>query len=375
MHYLDHSATTFVLPQAARRAYEVMTESFGNPSSVHWMGLEAEKILRESRKTAAQALGALEKEMIFTSGGSESINTALRGIAEKYGKRRKHIISSEMEHAATLNTLKKLQSQGYEVTLLKPDETGNISMADFRAAYREEETVLVSLMLVNNETGALLPVREIGAFLKRKPDTYFHVDGVQGFFRTEISPKRLGADAMSLSGHKIGAPKGIGILYLRDGVRIPPLIYGGGQEGGMRGGTEPLPNIAALAQAIRIHQETYQEDLKKVTGLRAYLEEEIGKRFPFAQFNGVSGVPHVLNVSFPGCKSEVMLRVLQDRQVYVSAGSACAKGRASHVLAAMGLAPERIDSALRISMAASNTKEDLDALLDGLADGVSRLKR
>jgi cysteine desulfurase len=375
MHYLDHSATTFVLPEAAKRAYTVMTEQFGNPSSVHTLGLEAEKILRESRKTVAQALGAAEREIYFTGGGSESINTAVRGLAEKYGKRRRHIISSEIEHAATLNTMKRLESQDYEVTLLKPDAAGNISMADFRAAYREDETVLVSLMLVNNETGALLPLAEIGAFLKRKPDTFFHIDGVQGFFRTPLRPAKLGADAMSLSGHKIGAPKGIGILYLRDGVRIPPLIYGGGQERGMRGGTEALPNIAALAEAVRYHQENWETERKTVEKLRAYLEEEITKRFPFAQFNGVSGVPHVLNVSLPGCKSEVMLRVLQDREVYVSAGSACAKGKQSHVLAAMGLSAQRIDSALRISMAASNTKEDIDALLDGLEEGVQRLKR
>lgn len=374
MHYLDHSATTFVFPEAAKMAYQVMTENFGNPSSLHTMGLRAKEVLEESRKTAADALGVLPKEIYFTGGGSESINTALRGVAEKYGKKRRHIISSRIEHSATLNTLKILKDQGYDITCLEPDASGNISFNDFKAAYRDD-TVLVSLMLVNNETGAVLPIKEIGAFLNRKPETYFHVDAVQGFYRMDVKPRKLGADLMSLSGHKIGSPKGVGILYLREGVRIPPLIYGGGQEFGMRSGTEPLPNIVALAEAIRIHEAHFEEDQKIVSDLRTYVEGEIRRRFPFAEFNGVSGVPHLMNLSFPGCKSEVMLRILQDREVYISNGSSCSRGKASYVLTAMGLSPERIDGALRISMAASNTREDMDALLDGFAEGVSRLKR
>lgn len=373
MHYLDNSATTFVIKEAADVAYKVMTEAFGNPSSVHKMGIDAERILENSRKMISDALCVKKDEVFFTSGGTESINTALLGAAHKNSRLGKHIISSEVEHAATLNTLKELTSKGFEVTLLKPNVDGSINFDDFKKAYRED-TILVSLMMINNETGAGFPINEIGAFLKNKK-TVFHVDAVQGFLREKMNVSKMNVDLMSISGHKIGAPKGIGALYIKKGTKIPPFILGGGQEKGQRSGTEPLPNIAAFAEAVRIRNENFEEDFKKVQELRDYLEEKIIKNFDFAKINGKSSVPHVLNVSFLGCKSEVLLRVLGDKGVYVSAGSACSKGKKSHVLSAMGIESNVIDSAIRVSFSPYNKKEDIDAFIDGVKKGAAMLRR
>ena len=374
MHYLDHSATTFVLPEAAEAACRVMTQQFGNPSSVHKMGIEASGILEDARRSVASLVGADSSEITFTSCGTEAINTAVFGAAHRRG-RGKHVVTTAIEHSATLNACRRLEQEGYEVTYLEPDEGGHISVADLRAALRPD-TVLLTCMLVNNEVGTILPVKEFGKLLRKKcPNALFHIDAVQGLARIPIKPKLWNADLLSVSGHKIGAPKGIGALYIRKGVHIAPLLYGGGQERGLRPGTEPLPNIAAFGTACRLRASCIEQNAARVSALADYLETQLAQRFPWAVQNGSPDLPYVRNYSFPGCKSEVLLRVLEMHEVYVSSGSACNKGRASHVLAAMKLPHERIDSALRISFSPSNTEADIDALLDAVAEGAQRLKR
>ena len=374
MHYLDHSATTFVLPEAAEAACRVMTQQFGNPSSVHKMGIEASGILEDARRSVASLMGADPSEITFTSCGTEAINTAIFGAAHRRG-RGKHVVTTAIEHSATLNACRRLEQEGYEVTYLEPDEGGHISVANLRAALRPD-TVLLTCMLVNNEVGTILPVKEFGKLLRKKcPNALFHIDAVQGLARIPIKPRLWNADLLSVSGHKIGAPKGIGALYIRKGVHIAPLLYGGGQERGLRPGTEPLPNIAAFGTACRLRASCIEQNAARVSELADYLETQLAQRFPWAVQNGSPDLPYVRNYSFPGCKSEVLLRVLEMHEVYVSSGSACNKGRASHVLAAMKLPHERIDSALRISFSPSNTEADIDALLDAVAEGAQRLKR
>ncbi len=374
MHYLDHSATTFVLPEAADAACRVMTQQFGNPSSVHRMGIQAAGILENARAQVASLMNAAPSEITFTSCGTEAINMAIFGAAHRRG-RGKHIITTAIEHSATLNACKRLEQEGFEVTYLAPDAEGHVSLADVRAALRPD-TVLLTCMYVNNEVGTALPVKEFGKLLKkRNPDALFHVDAVQALARVPIKPSLWNADMVSVSGHKIGAPKGIGALYLRKGVHIAPLLVGGGQERGLRSGTEPLPNIAAFGTACAIREAQIESNYARVESLAQYLDEHLAQRFPWAVPNGAPDVPHVRNYSFPGCKSEVLLRILEMHEVYVSSGSACNKGRASHVLAAMAVPHERIQSALRISFSPSNTTEDIDALLDALEEGAQRLKR
>ncbi|MGM9613639.1 MAG: cysteine desulfurase family protein [Butyricicoccus sp.] len=375
MHYLDNSATTCVLPEAAEAAMKTMLEGFGNPSSQHRLGIEAARLLKDSRELVAEALGAQPGEVFFTSGGSEAINTAIFGAAFKNRHNGKHIITTAIEHAATRNACKRLESEGYEVTYLLPDADGHIALEDFTAALRED-TILASVMLVNNEVGTVLPVAEMGKALSRKcPKALFHVDAVQGLFRVPLTPKKWNCQLLSVSGHKIGAPKGVGALYMQKGVNLRPYIVGGGQESGMRSGTEPLPNIAAFAEACRIRMREMSKDLQHVAGLNAYLRERVAAELPWAQWNGTADVPHVANLSLPGCKSEVMLRVLESDEVYVSAGSACSKGKESPVLKAMGLDKKRIDSALRISFAPFNTRDDVDALVTALQKGAKMLRR
>lgn len=374
MHYLDHSATTFVLPEAAQAASRVMTQQFGNPSSVHRMGIEAAGLLEDARAQAASLMNAVPTEITFTSCGTEASNTAIWGAAHRRG-RGKHIITTAIEHAATLNACKRLEQEGFSVTYLAPDASGHISLSALRDAI-QPDTVLLTCMQVNNEVGTVLPLKEFGKLLKKRcPEALFHVDAVQGFGRLPVNPALWSADLVSVSGHKIGAPKGIGALYIRRGVHIAPLIVGGGQERGMRSGTEALPNIVAFGVACEQRERKLDENYAHVQQLADYLEHQLAVRFPWAVRNGTPDLPHVRNISFPGCKSEVLLRILESHEVYVSSGSACSKGRASHVLAAMNLPHEHIQSALRISFAPSNTTHDIDALLDAAEEGAQRLRR
>lgn len=375
MHYLDNAATTRVLPEAAEAAVRAMCEGFGNPSSLHKMGIEASRLLENSRKTVASALGCLPEETFFTSCGTESTNISLRGAAHLHRHKKGRVITTEIEHAATLNTCKQLAAEGFDVVFLAPDETGHITPAALEKALTED-TILLSCQLVNNEIGTVQPVAELGALLRAKaPDALFHIDAVQGLCRVRLTPKKWNCDLMSVSGHKIGAPKGIGALYVKKGLRLPPLMFGGGQEKGLRPGTEPLSNIAAFAKACEIRMAHFDEDYAYMAELAAYLKEQAAANLPEVSFNGEGDVPHVVNLSLPGCKSEVMLRVLEGDEVYVSSGSACSKGKQSGVLRALGLPKARTDSALRVSFAPFNTKEDVDAFIAAAKKGIKMLRR
>lgn len=375
MHYLDNAATTAVLPEAAEAALRTMCEGFGNPSSLHRLGLEAARLLEDSRKSVAAALGCLPEETYFTSCGTESTNISLRGAAYLNRHQKGRIITTEIEHAATLNTCKQLAAEGYDVVFLKPDETGHITPAALEQALTGD-TFLLSCQLVNNEIGTVQPVAEFGAMLKAKaPRALFHIDAVQGLARVKLTPKKWNCDLMSVSGHKIGAPKGIGALYVKKGLRLPPLMFGGGQERGMRPGTEALPNIAAFAKACDIRMAHFDEDFAHVQALAGYLRQLVAALLPDAVFNGAGDIPHVVNLSLSGCKSEVLLHVLEGDEVYVSSGSACSKGKQSGVLKALGLPKARTDSALRVSFCPSNTTEDIDAFITAAQKGVKLFKR
>ncbi len=375
MHYLDNAATTAVLPEAAKAAMHAMCTCFGNPSSLHKMGIDASHLLENSRKTVASALGCLPEETYFTSCGTESTNISLHGAAHLNRHQKGRIITTEIEHAATLNTCKQLAAEGFDVVFLAPDETGHITPDALENALTGD-TVLLSCQLVNNEIGTVQPVAELGALLKAKaPRALFHIDAVQGLARVKLTPKKWNCDLMSVSGHKIGAPKGIGALYVKKGLRLPPLMFGGGQEKGMRPGTEPLPNIAAFAKACEIRMAHFDEDFQHVQSLTNYLREQVAAQLPDAAFNGAGDIPHVVNLSLPGCKSEVMLRVLESDEIYVSSGSACSKGKQSGVLKALGLPKTRTDSALRVSFCPSNTTQDVDAFIAAAQKGRKMLVR
>ena len=364
MHYLDNAATTRVLPEAAEAAVHAMCEEFGNPSSLHRMGLEASHLLEDSRRTVASALGCLPEEVYFTACGTESTNISLRGAAHLNRHKKGRIITTEIEHAATVNTAKQLAADGFDVVFLAPDATGHITPEVLSEALTED-TILLSCQLVNNEIGTVQPVEQLGKLLKTKaPKALFHIDAVQGLCRVRLTPKKWNCDLMSVSGHKIGAPKGIGALYVKKGLRLPPLTFGGGQERGMRPGTEAVPNIAAFAKACEIRMAHFDEDYAHVQELADYLKQQVSAELPDAVVNGEGDIPHVVNLSMPGCKSEVMLHVLEGDEVYISSGSACSKGKQSGVLKALGLPKARTDSALRVSFAPFNTREDVDALMD-----------
>ena len=372
MHYLDNSATTQVCPEAAQAALEAMTVVFGNPSSTHTVGREARKLLDRARETVAKAVGCQPAELIFTSCGSESDNWALLGGAEAMRRKGNHIISSAAEHDAIRRSLDLLEAQGYEVTRLKPDATGAVSAAAVEAALRED-TILVSLMLVNNETGAVTDIPAVSRMLKsRGSQALLHTDAVQAFLKVPFTPESLGADMISVSGHKIHAPKGIGALYVRKGLRLKPMCVGGGQEEGRRAGTEATAQIAAFAAACDAAAVRLTENADRMRGQREEIIRRLQADIPELRVLG-GGAPHILSVSLPGWRSEVLMNFLEARDVYVSKSSACKKGGRSHVLEAMGLDTKTIDGALRIGLSRFTTQEDLDALCEGLREAHAKL--
>ena len=367
MHYLDNSATTRVCPEAAQAALAAMTECFGNPSSTYTLGREAKKLLDKSRKQVSDALGCTPGELVFTSCGSESDNWAILGGAEAMKRRGKHVISSLVEHDAVRKSLEELEARGFEVTRLRPEKDGSVSPEAVLAALRED-TVLVSLMLVNNETGGVTDIAAIAKGLKAAGSSaLLHTDAVQGFLKVPISAKSLGADLISVSGHKIHAPKGVGALYIRQGLRLKPFILGGGQEEGRRAGTEAMPQIAAFGEACRIGKAGMAENIRRMAALKQQLLEELRAGIP--ELGWVeSAAPHILSVSLPGWRSEVLMNFLETREIYVSKSSACKKGGRSHVLEAIGLDARAIDGALRIGLSRMSTEEDILALSRGLLD-------
>ncbi len=366
-HYLDNSATTRVCPEAAQAAMDAMLETYGNPSSTYTKGREARALLDKSRRQVADALGCQPGELVCTSCGSESDNWAILSGAEAMRRRGKHVITSQVEHDAVRKSMEELISRGYEVTSLKPDRTGAISPEAVKEALRPD-TILVSLMLVNNETGAVTDVSAVSRLLKAAGSpALLHTDAVQGFLKVPFSAKTLGADLISVSGHKIHAPKGIGALYIRKGLRLKPMIVGGSQEDGRRAGTEATAQIAAFAAACDVAAPKLTENAEKMRAQREEIICRLQADIPELRVLG-GGAPHILSISLPGWRSEVLMNFLEAREVYVSKSSACKKGARSHVLESMGLDSKTIDGALRIGLCRYTTQEDIDALCEGLRD-------
>ena len=371
-HYLDNAATTAVCPEAAEAALQAMTVCYGNPSSTHAKGREAKKLLDRARAQVCAALGCAPAELVFTSCGSESDNWAILGGAEAMKRKGRHVISSAVEHDAVRKSLDELEARGFEVTRLKPNGLGGIDPSAVAEALRED-TILVSLMLVNNETGAVTDISAVSRLLKQAGSpALLHTDAVQGFLKVPFRAQTLCADLISISGHKIHAPKGIGGLYIRSGLRIKPMIVGGAQEAGRRAGPEAMPQIAAFGAACEAARAGFRENAARMTALRERAVEELRPEIPELVVIG-GGAPHILSLSLPGWRSEVLINWLEAQEVYVSRSSACKKGARSHVLEAIGLRPEVIDGALRIGLSRMSTGDDIDALCRGLIEAHKRL--
>ncbi len=363
MIYLDNSATTKPCNEAVEAMTAALTEGWGNPSSLYGFGFDAARDLRTARHQVAAALGAEPDRVFFTSGGTEADNWALMGSAKRFGKKNKHIVSTAIEHPAVLNVLKELESQGYEVTYLQPDSEGRITLDALKAALRKD-TFLVSIMMVNNETGAVMPIDKMAKLTHRVcPDAIFHTDAVQGFLKVPFQAKTLGADLISISSHKVHGPKGAGALYITPRLKsFPALLIGGGQESGYRSGTEATPAIFGFGAACKAVSETCKQDSAKEKALLDGLVEKLCK-LEGVVINGCHEAPHILSLSIPGIPTQNTINILQDAGICVSAGSACAKGHRSHTLTAMHLSPEMMDSSFRVSICRDTTDEELDTLL------------
>ncbi len=371
-HYLDNAATTRVCPEAAQAALDAMLNDYGNPSSTYTKGREAKKLLDRARRSVAGALGCESAELVFTSCGSESDNWALLSGADAMARRGRHVITSLVEHDAVRKSAEELERRGFEVTYLKPDRSGAILPETLRAALRPD-TILVSLMLVNNETGAVTDIAAMSRVLKEAgSQALLHTDAVQGFMKLDFTPKSLGADLVSISGHKIHAPKGIGALYIRKGLRLRPFLLGGAQEDGRRAGTEAMPQIAAFGEATRIAKAGLKENAAHMAFLKARTAERLRAEIPEVRVLDTAA-PHILSVALPGFRSEVLMNFLEAREIYVSRSSACKKGARSHVLEAIGMDPRLIDGALRIGFSRFNTEEDADCLCAALAEASKTL--
>ena len=377
--YLDNSATTACFEEAAQLMHRILCVDYGNPSSLHHKGVEAEAYLRYANETFSKILKVNEKEIFFTSGGTESDNIALIGAAMANHRTGRHLITTGIEHPAVLQPMSYLEKQGFEVTYLSVDRQGKISLEELEQAVRED-TIVVSIMHTNNEIGSIQPIAEAGALIKRRnPKTLFHVDAVQGFGKARIYPARMHIDMLSASAHKIHGPKGIGLLYLREGAKVSPVMYGGGQQRGLRSGTENLPGIAGFAKAAEMVYQDLEQDIDRMYALREELTNGV-KTIPDVVINGCpgrEGAPHVVSVSFRGVRSEVLLHALEERGIYVSAGSACAahKPQPSATLRAIGVEKELLESTIRFSLSGFTTEEEIAYTCQTLEELVPNLRR
>lgn len=377
--YFDNSATTRCYDSVKDIVVKAMTEDFGNPSAMHLKGVEAEKYIKSSAESLARLLKVQEKEILFTSGGTESDNLALIGAAFANKRSGNHIITTSVEHPAVSQPALFLQEQGFEVTYLPVDSRGVVKMHALKAVLRED-TILVSVMYVNNEVGAVMPVEEIAALVHEKsPRALFHVDAIQAFGKYRIYPKKMGIDLLSVSGHKIHGPKGVGFLYINEKAKIQPQILGGGQQGGMRSGTDNVPGIAGLgAAAVEIYKNL-EENVENMYRLKEHIAQGLEK-IGDIRINGMDlreGAPQILSISVMGVRSEVLLHSLEERGIYVSAGSACSshKRKPSATLAAMGMSKDQIESTVRLSFCEENTIEEADYFLQVMGELVPMLRR
>lgn len=377
--YLDNSATTRCSERAKDLMVKVLMEDYGNPSSLHMKGVEAENYIKEAKKKIAKTLKVDEKEILFTSGGTESNNTALIGAALANKRARNHIITTSIEHASVSAVTGYLEELGFRVAYLKVDADGIISLDELREAVCED-TILVSMMMVNNEIGAVEPIEEAIKVIKEKnPNTLVHVDAIQAYGKYRIFPKKLGIDMLSVSGHKIHAPKGTGFLFIKDKTKVKPLIYGGGQQKGMRSGTENVPGVAALGEAAEEIYENFEEKIDHLYQIKQRFVEGVLK-IEGVSVNGKTGrdsAPQIVSVSIDGVRSEVMLHTLEDRKIYVSAGSACSSNKpsVSHTLTSIGLKNNLLDSTIRFSFSVHTTEEEIDYALEVMNEVVPKLRR
>ena len=363
MIYLDNSATTKPCAEAVEAMTAALTENWGNPSALYDFGIDTARQLRTARHQVAAAMGAEPDRIFFTSGGTEADNWAIFGAAKRMGKRGRHIITTAIEHHAVLNCMKELEAQGFEVTYLKPDKQGTVTLEALKEALRKD-TVFVSIMMVNNEAGSVMPIAQMAKLTHRIcPDAIFHTDAVQGFLKIPFAAKTLGADLISVSSHKVHGPKGVGALYISPRLKsFPAQMLGGGQEGGYRSGTEGTPAIFGFAAACAAVGATFRADSLREKGLLEKLTVELSQ-LEGVVLNGAHEAPHILSISVPGVPTQNSLNILQDKGICVSAGSACAKGHRSHVLSAMELPPEVIDSSFRVSLCRDTTEEELELLI------------
>lgn len=378
--YLDNSATTVVANSVKDIMIKVMSEDYGNPSSLHQKGVEAERYVKTAREIIAKSLKASEKEIIFTSGGTESNNLALIGTAMANKRSGMHIITSMVEHASILSTMDFLKEHGFRITYLPVDKNGHIDLETLRNEVCED-TILVSIMYVNNEIGAIEPISEASKIIKEKnPNTIFHVDAIQAYGKYKIYPNKLGIDMLSVSGHKINGPKGSGFLYVSSKVKIKPIIYGGGQQKGMRSGTENVPAIAGLSEAVRLAYDNFDEKINHLYELKNHFIEELEKmdNVVINSKTDDESAPHIVSASFVGVRSEVMLHTLEDKNIYVSAGSACSSNKAKSVSATLkgiGLKNEEIDSTIRFSFSYSTTLEEIDYAIETINQNITMLRK
>ena len=377
--YFDNSATTRCYPEVAEIVVKTMTEDFGNPSAMHLKGVEAEKYVREAAQTLAKILKVNEKEIIFTSGGTESNNLALFGGADANKRSGNHIITTSVEHAAVGQPAERLEQMGYEVTIVPVDHRGVVQLEALEKALRPD-TILVSTMYVNNEVGAVMPVEEIAKLVHEKsPKALYHVDAIQAFGKYRIYPKKAGIDMLSVSSHKIHGPKGVGFLYINEKARIQPQILGGGQQAGMLSGTDNVPGIAGLGVAAKMVYTDFDEKIEHMYQLKERLAEGFLK-LPDVRLNGMEireGAPQILSASFLGVRSEVLLHTLEEKGIYVSAGSACSshKRKAAGTLSAMGMEAAQRESTLRFSFSEENTFEEVDYALEVIGQVLPMLRR
>lgn len=375
--YLDNSATTKPYKEVVDEVVLSFTDDFANPSAAYRAGFEVEKKIKKIRNNIAKTLGVEDKSIIFTSGGTESNNAIIRSVAKLNNKRKNHIITTAIEHPAVLNTVKDLENDGFEITILGVDKKGQIDLNQLENSITDR-TCLVSIMFVNNEIGCIEPIKEVGEIIEKFNDkVFFHVDAVQAYGKIDFKLKDLKVDFMSVSSHKIHGPKGVGFMYIKDTNRFKPLLTGGGQEFNLRSGTENVPGIYGMGKAIEILFDDLKKNINSIRELREYLYKSLSKNIDDIKINTdiENGVCHILNVSFEGVKGEVLLHYLEEDGIYVSTGSACSsKKKGSHVLNAIGLAPEEIDGAIRFSLSEMNTKEEIDYTVEKIKSYVEMIR-